>query len=453
MPITFTRKTWVDYQEGPFLEAAELNRFESVIDALVNGTSRAVCLDGDTMTGGLTLSAGDLNVAAGVVKTGGTQRISNTGRIDATSIYNVGLTSGRVVTVGAGGVLQDDAGLTYIQTSGVTRNLSVGDYAVAGAVTIGLRQTSGQDAYFVLSDDAQNRRWTMGIQAGSVQWRLGQWTNSGTKIDDPITVDVGAGGAISLGGAGATKRDVNCTGNLKVGGTQRISSTGAATMTSLSSTDQAGTGERLVSASAAGAQSATIAVSAFAKTILDDADAAAVRATIGAAADAGNISHAPLFTGRRTVNCPNGVETAVTPAYTLPANWWQTGKRLRVELCLFAAHNATVLAYIGSRYFATFSVVGPFRGKIVAELVCQSTGASGRFAFLGWTEVASTSGYGATYHAMNSPLFGDSQASADGIGDNWTIDTTASADVVVKIASSYGENIPMPYGSVSIYNP
>lgn len=73
MPITFTPKTWADYQEGPYLEASELNRLESALDALVNGTSRAVRLDGDTMTGGLTLSAGNLNLATGDIQIGGTR--------------------------------------------------------------------------------------------------------------------------------------------------------------------------------------------------------------------------------------------------------------------------------------------------------------------------------------------------------------------------------------------
>lgn len=401
------------------------------------------------------VAAADLTTGQAVVTTTGGRLVSQAyatflGTIGAVGGRGNGA-AGRVMRWSDANTATSDAGLTTAQIGGVTNVLVLGETSAGANTTLAVSSPSSYSGSLSWRWGTVTR-WAVSNIASTGSWQLRAFDVAGGEIDQPVTIANAASGLMTLGGA--TARPLKLTGVLQdSGGNTRMSAVGAMTPSTLSVTDQAGTGERLVSASAAGAQSATIAVSAFAKTILDDADAAAVRATIGAAADAGNISHAPLFTGRRTVNCPNGVETAVTPAYTLPANWWQTGKRLRVELCLFAAHNATVLVYIGSRYFATFSVVGPFRGEIVAELVCQSTGASGRFAFLGWTEVASTSGYGATYHAMNSPLFGDSQASADGIGDNWTIDTTASADVVVKIASSYGENIPMPYGSVSIYNP
>jgi len=409
MAITFTRKTWVDYQEGPYLEASELNRFESALDALVNGTSRAVRLDGDTMTGGLTLSAGNLNVGAGDIRTAGTSRISNTGRFDATSIYNTALTSGRVVRVGAGGQLVDDAGLTTTQSSGktltlligdgsadtaspaltldgysgssypavnfrsvgntrttlrwensedrfavvmrnddgsarntpifiprtsatsmefggaelqpatfkgtvtvnggladgqmvhsgangllrsdagltysrvssITRRVIVGDGSVGSHTTVALRRSAGyRTAYEFLTEDGVTR-WGARMSAVSTDYQIVAQDASGNDIDVPVAIPNAAGSAIVLGGSGGTTRDVNLTKDLLLSGARRISAAGAVTATSLSSTDQAGTGERLVSASAAGAQSATTAISAFAKTILDDADAATFRATIG----------------------------------------------------------------------------------------------------------------------------------------------------------------------------
>lgn len=39
MSVPFTRKTWVDYQEGPFVDAAELNRLEAGIQALADWTA------------------------------------------------------------------------------------------------------------------------------------------------------------------------------------------------------------------------------------------------------------------------------------------------------------------------------------------------------------------------------------------------------------------------------
>lgn len=41
MTVPFAPKTWVDYQEGPYLEAAELNRLEDAIDALAKAVSFA----------------------------------------------------------------------------------------------------------------------------------------------------------------------------------------------------------------------------------------------------------------------------------------------------------------------------------------------------------------------------------------------------------------------------
>lgn len=282
MPITFTRKTWVDYQEGPYLEAGEMNRLEAAIDALINGTSRAVRLDGDTMTGGLTLSAGDLNVGAGVVKTGGVTRISNAGAGTFTNLTDTGLTATRALFAGVGGNITDSENFTF---DSVSNALTIGSSALAGNPRLSLDSAAGQTRY-VRVRTGTVARWAFGggLQAESganagTAFELLAFADDGALIDTPLSIARAAGGAVTAGGS--TSRPWNFTGAIQTGGTQRISSTGAATVTSISSTDQAGTGERLVSASAAGAQSATIAISAFAKTILDDADAAATRATLG----------------------------------------------------------------------------------------------------------------------------------------------------------------------------
>lgn len=156
MAISFTKTTWVDLS-SPYIDASQLNRIETVLDALVNGSSRAVYRDGDTMTGGLTV---------------------------ATS---------------------------------ATINSTVGDARL-------VMQKAGVQSF------------EKGLFAVDNTVREAVYDDTGAWIDDVISYPRPAGGTITIGGLGATRRDVNLTKDLKLNGTVRITSGGAGSLTTLSTT-------------------------------------------------------------------------------------------------------------------------------------------------------------------------------------------------------------------------
>lgn len=174
---------------------------------------------GDTMTGGLTLSAGNLNVGAGAIQTAGVTRISSGGAgtltaLDTTGLANLAqvivqdLPTGRVVSTTTGGRLTTDAGLTRTQTGGVTTTLDIGDGVAAAPAYVELNAPTGYAAMVRMFIGGVLR---LRIGSTSNKVIVGTYDASGVAIDDPVSIASAAGGAIELGGSGAVKRDVVLT--------------------------------------------------------------------------------------------------------------------------------------------------------------------------------------------------------------------------------------------------
>lgn len=154
------------------------------------------------------------------------------------------LTNGQVLRADVGGAISGDAGFTHTTSGGITRAVSIGDYAVPADVIFAARQTAGQIAGLAINDSAQNRRWTVSISTGT-NFRVGRWTNSGTKVDDPIDIVAGSAGLITIGGN--SNSATNFTGAIQTSGVQRISAGGAGSLTTLSTTGLATLAQATVS--------------------------------------------------------------------------------------------------------------------------------------------------------------------------------------------------------------
>ena len=199
------------------------------------------------------------------------------------------LTQNRVVAVGANGQLVDDAGLTRTQTSGVTTSLTVGDGNVAGAISILSNAAVGQETSLLLGEAGATKLQIRRTASGVIDFRI-------PGVDIPISFPEVAGGDIALGGSGSTKRDVNLTGNLKLAGTQRISSAGRFDASSLYNSAWAGGGVRMLATDNVGMGYAM--------------DAATARATIGAQAELGYTpanKAGDTFTGQVVITDPTNV--------------------------------------------------------------------------------------------------------------------------------------------------
>jgi hypothetical protein len=162
----------------------------------------------------------------------------------------------------------------------------------------------------------------------------------------------------------------------------------------------------------------------------------------------GSVAYAPLFTGRRTVAVSSGVGATLIPSYTVAANGWSVGKRLVFEFNLFTAYDGQVEVKIGGNTIASYGLGTVTRSLFRVELVCLSTGATGRFAYGGSVYDPSTS------TATTQVIIGDSQASVDGVGDNWSVDTTSSTSITFTYTPSGGSgNAVVHSGSVQVFTP
>lgn len=318
MPISFTRATWVDFSGPPHLQASELNRLETAIDALINGTSRAVYRDGDTITGNLTVN-GWIEADQGFRDAGGVTRISATGAgvFSQATVSDVADT--RVMFAGTAGRVTSDASFLYIvgtgrlQTGGrvgfsSTLNFRrAGDGAAVHFETgntgtnaflpdttttannphLGTSSYRWQSIYGGLIDSSGSVNAATSLQTAGVTRisSTGAGTFSQASVADLSTdgvVIVGASGrletktnltynpaAITLTIGGGTLGGVNA-GSFQTSGVTRISSTGAGTLASLTVADL----------------TANLPVYADASKKLATESASAFRARIGAASDA-----------------------------------------------------------------------------------------------------------------------------------------------------------------------
>lgn len=162
--------------------------------------------------------------------------------------------AGRLMWWASNNIATSDTGLTTNQVSSKTVQVNIGDGTVATTSSVALNSPE-ENASVTRYQTGGVNRWYCGKFAGNV-YTVRALDTSGATIDDPISIANAAGSAVVIGGATATKRSIQAT-------------------------SQAGTGRRLVEADTNGVQSATAPITAFAKTILDDATAGAVRSTIG----------------------------------------------------------------------------------------------------------------------------------------------------------------------------
>lgn len=422
----------------------------------------------------------------------------------------------QVVSTTTAGRLMGDAGLAVTRVSGITRLLAIGNYATANDVFFTARQTASQLAGLALNDSAQNRRWTVAI-AGT-DWRLGRWTDSSTKVDDAIIVVAGSAGLITIGGSsnsptnftGAIQTsgvqrissggaasfttlgttgtatiggDISLVGNL-VGegivaegeyryqkmfafsgnqnavstyGLYRYTGTGGHAFTLAGSSyytyilHHAGTGVLTVNVMSSGIINGVTSITLQpGQVAYITGDGVAYRACIGGyTAQVGSISYATLFTGRRTVTgLTNGVAGTLIPTYTVAANGWTVGMRRVFEFNLYTSRDGQVEVKLGGNLIASYGLGTVTRSLFRIELVCLSTGATARFAY-GASVYDATTGT-----ATTQVIIGDSQANTDGVGDNWSVDTTASTSITFDYTPTTGSSNPVVHsGSVQIFTP
>lgn len=334
---------------GPRMVQAAADGTQSAVDAATARTTLGaqaalgytpVNKAGDTMTGGLTLSAGNLNVGAGAIQTAGVTRISNDGAGSLTTLTTTGLAtlqslnipsltgsrmlsldasknvqsldaSGSRTLLGVDGAEEINRKLKTIVTPGWVRLCTLTTGAVAVSATVDAVCVSlGRGS---LSSDRSSasvyaRLKDTGSGVGAFEVTVEYVLRGTATLDFGYVVDSDDGTTrvvtIWVRGIGSTAINYSILGSGVVGngsvvfyemesvvttqptgyvaGTLQSLAAGATTLQSLKVTAEAGSGGRLVQAGADGTQSASIPVpSAFAQTLLDDADAATARATIG----------------------------------------------------------------------------------------------------------------------------------------------------------------------------
>lgn len=443
----------------------------------------AVNIAGDVMTGGLTLSAGDLNVGAGAIQTAGVTRISSDGAGTLSTLSTKGLAdlaSARVQSLTASQMAATDGAKNLVSWDAETARTNLGivrDWGNAsggvstwikivqmriasqyGSASFSARATdigvSGAGDYGTLDVVGRIRQKSpmsspldyvnlIVSRQGSTEMMLGYVVdvdNSTEKIVSVYVALAGYRGAIASGIASFGELSFLSGQPLLtsapagyVPATRAASTVGSFSATSVNISGL--TGARMLSLDAS-------------KNVVS-LDAAGSRALIGAASSAGSVSYATLFTGRRTVTgLTNGVTGTLIPSYTVAANGWAVGMRLLFEFNLFTVRDGQVDVKIGGNTIASYGLGTVTRSIFRIELVCLSTGATARFAY------AASAYDPATSTATTQTIIGDSQASVDSVGDNWSVDTTASTSIAFEYTPSTGsQNVVVHSASVQTCTP
>lgn len=224
-------------------------------ESVANFRSRIAAVNraGDTMTGGLTLSAGNLNVGAGAIQTAGVTRISSGGAGTLTTLSTTGMVTAAQATVSdipvdciattlTGGRLSGDAGAKVGRTGGVVRSVTFGDGLVDNDVGVLLNGKSGRGKLFYCRTGG-SQRWVLGSDetpetgghSGS-NFILRAYADDAGLLDTLISIGRAPGSDINFGGSAVTKRDVNLTKDLKLSGVVAITAGRAGSLTTLVTT-------------------------------------------------------------------------------------------------------------------------------------------------------------------------------------------------------------------------
>lgn len=230
----------------------------------------------------------------GNLQTSGTTRISSGGVGTLTTLSTTGAatlaslivsdlsTTNRILATSTGGQIVTDSGLTRGVTGGSTRALVVGQGTVVDNTFFRARRTATYTAAYQMADEFGTSRWEVVYLADN---RLGILARTSGSVDIDYILESGnaSGNTITIGGS--TNRTVNFTGAIQTSGVTRISSGGAGTLTTLSTTGLATLAQATVSDLTTGRMVSTTTAGR-----LQALDASGSRSLIGAYGSGDNVS-------------------------------------------------------------------------------------------------------------------------------------------------------------------
>lgn len=221
--LRFDGTNWLDEQSTagtPYLLASgETRPIDTTGGIRTSGVER-IASNGDGAFAAISAS-GNASITGFVnttsVRTSSTERISSGGAGFLTSLTVSGLTSGRIPIAGAGGLLGDDAGLTWAsgplftvgQNSSTNSRIQING---AASQVKGIRfQSAGSNRWFLGADNTSES----GSNAGARFILIAQ-DDSGNEIDRPIDFGRNTGAQMNFGGT--SNRPARFTGGISAWG-------------------------------------------------------------------------------------------------------------------------------------------------------------------------------------------------------------------------------------------